>query len=116
MKESKKLKMNVKAITKKILKSGLLITLFLLLFSTVAFAGPQGGLTGGEDDKIMLIVKTIASYAWKFGLIMIFYGALQVGIAFKDDEPDKKAKGIKWCIAGSIVTAVAMGFDKFVTF
>ena len=64
-------------------------------------------------DKPLLFLTIIFCI---FGLIMIFYGALQVGIAFKDDEPDKKAKGIKWCIAGSIVTAVAMGFDKFVTF
>lgn len=72
-------------------------------------------LTSDADKKFTLIVNTIASYGFKFGLLIIFYGAIQIGLAFKNDNPDGKVQGARTAVAGLIVAAVSSGADKFIS-
>ena len=76
---------------------------------------PSGGLSSDADTKFNLIVNTIASYGFKFGLLIIFYGAIQIGLAFKNDNPDGKVQGARTAIAGLIVAAVCTGANQFIS-
>lgn len=76
---------------------------------------PSGGLSSDADKKFTLIVNTIASYGFKFGLLIIFYGAIQIGLAFKNDNPDGKVQGARTAIAGLIVAAVSAGANQFMS-
>lgn len=77
------------------------------------YAAPTGGLSSDADTKFNLIINTIASYGFKFGLLIIFYGAIQIGLAFKNDNPDGKVQGGRTAIAGLIVAAVSAGANQF---
>lgn len=74
---------------------------------------PTGGLSSDADTKFTLIINTIASYGFKFGLLIVFYGAIQIGLAFKNDNPDGKVQGGRTAIAGLIVAAVSAGANQF---
>jgi len=90
--------------------------LFLLTYSLTGItyaAPPSGGLTSDADAKFNLIINTLASYGFKFGLLIIFYGAIQIGLAFKNDNPDGKVQGGRTAVAGLIVAAVSAGANQF---
>lgn len=121
---------NIKNITGKVLNTvaKVFTSLFVLSSGLVCmiYAGddddkpskgglPTGGLSSDADKKFNLIVNTIASYGFKFGLLIIFYGAIQIGLAFKNDNPDGKVQGARTAIAGLIVAAVSAGANQFIS-
>lgn len=94
------------------------ISLYVLsngLAGMIYAAPPSGGLSSDADTKFDLIVNTIAGYGFKFGLLIIFYGAIQIGLAFKNDNPDGKVQGARTAIAGLIVAAVSAGANQFIS-
>lgn len=97
--------------TMKKLFIGVLISTVNL--SQIVNARPGDGLTSEADTKFTLIINTIADYGFKFGLLIIFYGAIQIGLSFKNDNPDGKVQGARTAVAGLIVAAVSAGADKF---
>lgn len=90
----------------------IILSLFFLS-NTVSAVPPTGGLSSDADAKFTLIINTIASYGFKFGMLIIFYGAIQIGLAFKNDNPDGKVQGGRTAIAGLIVAAVSAGANQF---
>lgn len=111
------MKKSIKNFKESILKvkSKVIVTLHLFSFILLkkVYAGPGDGLTSDADTKFNLIVNTIAGYGYKFGLLIIFYGAIQIGLSFKNDNPDGKVSGARTAIAGLIVASVSFGADKF---
>lgn len=89
------------------------IVLMIMTIGKIYAAAPTGGLSSDADEKFNLIVNTIASYGFKFGLLIIFYGAIQIGLAFKNDNPDGKIQGGKTAFAGLIVAAVTGSVSQF---
>ena len=84
-----------------------------LTINTICAAPPSGGLSSDADAKFTLIVNTIAAYGFKFGILIIFYGGIQIGLGFKNDNPDGKIQGAKTVIAGLIVAAVTGSVSQF---
>ena len=52
------------------------------------------------------IIKFIAGWISKLGLVVGFIGAVQLGFAFKNDDADGKTKGLRTLISGFIVFAL----------
>ena len=119
---------NIRNITGKVLNAAAKVYTSLFVLSSglvcMIYAGgdddkppkgglPTGGLSSDADTKFNLIINTIASYGFKFGLLIIFYGAIQIGLAFKNDNPDGKIQGGRTAIAGLIVAAVSAGANQF---
>jgi len=102
-------------ISKRISKIAASLIILCSRMTEMIYAAPTGGLTSEADTKFNLIVNTIAGYGFKFGLLIIFYGAIQIGLAFKNDNPDGKVQGARTAIAGLIVAAVSAGADKFIS-
>lgn len=85
---------------------------FASLASTIYAAAPNG-LSSDADTKFNLIVNTIAAYGFKFGILIIFYGGIQIGLGFKNDNPDGKIQGGKTAVAGLIVAAITGSVSQF---
>lgn len=96
----KKLKASVKE------KKTQLAMLLYALFAPV-------GLAGAADAKWDAVVNFILPWIQRLGGIVVLIGAVEFGLAFKNDDAEGKTKGIRTVIAGCIVLAVGLSSSIF---
>lgn len=107
MKNNSKVRKSLKM--KKLLVCCFLVFVVMSLMSVVAFAGGSGAGTGGvtdPNDSFNTVIKFVAGWIGKLGLVVGFIGAIQVGFAFKNDDADGKTKGLRTLISGFVVFAL----------
>lgn len=73
---------------------------------------PKGGGTDAEK-KWDQVIEFITPWITKLGGVVILIGAVEFGLAFKNDDAEGKTKGMRTLIAGCIVTAVGMSSSTF---
>ena len=78
----------------------------------VAAAGDEEGATTAED-KWDAIIGFITPWITRLGGVVILIGAIEFGLAWKNDDAEKKTQGMRTVIAGCIVWAVGMSTDTF---
>ena len=65
------------------------------------------------DDKWNDVIGFILPWISRLGGVVILIGAVEFGLAFKNDDAEGKTKGLRTIIAGCIVLAVGIGSDVF---
>lgn len=100
-------KLNLK-LDKKQIKTVIQYTLLIVFMtSRCAFAG------GANTDQIDNVIKWIAEWSGKIGLVVAFFGGIQVSLAFKNDDADAKVRGLKTLASGFMVAGIAKSLDLF---
>lgn len=97
--------------TKFLIASTYIYLLFSELMLSTAYASGTGATAG--DDKFQTVIDFITPWISKLGGVVILFGAVEFGLAFKNDDAEGKTKGIRTAIAGCIVFAVGMSADLF---
>lgn len=65
------------------------------------------------DAKWDAVISFILPWITRLGGVVILIGAVEFGLAFKNDDAEGKTKGMRTVIAGCIVTAVGLSSDIF---
>ena len=105
-----KLNRNLKK-TKKVLSCISIVLLLVSMTSSFAFAtgtAPTTGLT-----EFNTIIKFIAGWIGKLGMVVGFIGAVEFGFAFKGDDADGKTKGLRTLISGFVVFGITQTLGMF---
>lgn len=100
---------------KKLLKTKILFvaTYFYILCSDLTMITAYASGANAGDDKFQTVIDFITPWITKLGGVVILFGAVEFGLAFKNDDPEGKTKGVRTAIAGCIVFAVGMSADLF---
>lgn len=85
----------------------------LSAFLFYAMAMPVAADAGAADAKWDTIVGFITPWITKIGGLILLFGAVELAVAFKDDNADKKTSSIRFVVAGLIVIAVGLSSDLF---
>ncbi|MCJ8010144.1 hypothetical protein MUG84_00115 [Paenibacillus sp. KQZ6P-2] len=94
---------------KTVLKTCSLIIGLLLVFNTVyAAPGDPVGM-----DKLDALIQVIATWLGRIGLIVAFFGAVQLALGFKSDDADGKIRGMKTLAAGFLVWGITQSLSLF---
>lgn len=70
------------------------------------------GIALQGEAQFMTVIAWMARWMQYVGLIVAFFGAVQIGFAFRSDDAEGKNKGMRATAAGFIVFAIsaAIGF------
>lgn len=98
----------------------LMLMMSTLLMPGRAFAatGSSGGSgEGGGSDAALGkwndIIGFLTPWISRIGGLVILIGAIEFGLAFKNDDAEAKVKGIRTIVAGCIVFAVGLSSNLF---
>lgn len=80
---------------------------------TTLKAYASGGTTTTAEKKWDTVIDFIVPWITRLGGVVILIGAVEFGLAFKNDDAEGKTKGMRTIIAGCIVTAVGASADVF---
>lgn len=86
------------------------IALVLMLVATSAYAAP-GDPVG--MDKLDSVIDVIATWLGRIGLIVAFFGAVQLALGFKNDDADGKVRGMKTLASGFLVFGITQSLPLF---
>ncbi|MEG2813146.1 MAG: hypothetical protein RSA79_00960 [Oscillospiraceae bacterium] len=88
-----------------------------ILMSTVIF--PTGVFATPPPDpsaaKWNTIINFILPWIGRLGGVVILIGGVEFGLAWKNDDAEKKTQGMRTIIAGCIVTAVGLSSSLFLS-
>lgn len=84
-----------------------------LLMTAVAFPGGVSAAGDPGSDKWDAIIGFILPWISRLGGVVILIGGIEFGLAWKNDNAEKKTQGMRTIIAGCIVTAVGLSSDLF---
>lgn len=65
------------------------------------------------DAKWTAVINFILPWINRLGGVVILIGAVEFGLAFKNDDAEGKTKGLRTVIAGCIVLAVGLSSSTF---
>jgi hypothetical protein len=66
-----------------------------------------------NTESIDNLVDWIAIWAGKVGLIVAFFGGIQVALALRNEDSDGKVRGIKTLVSGFMVYGITKSLDLF---
>jgi hypothetical protein len=106
---------NVKAIVMKVLAvfkkpvvmKTTMFSLVLMLTATQAFAADAG------MDSFDSVVDVVARWLGRIGLVVAFFGAVQLALGFKQDDADGKIRGMKTLASGFLVFGITQSLNLF---
>lgn len=77
--------------------------------SVTAFA-----VDGSTNDATSFntVVDFIVTWVQRIGYVIGFIGAVQFGLAFKNDDADGKQRGLMTLASGFIVVAICIAYDQ----
>ena len=88
--------------------------LFAMMASVICL-GINGGLVafadGGDAGSFNSVVSFIVTWVQRIGGVIGFIGAIQFGMAFKNDDADGKTRGLMTLASGFIVIAICIAYD-----
>lgn len=70
-------------------------------------------VVGAADAKWNAVIDFILPWITRLGGVVILIGAVEFGLAFKNDDAEGKTKGMRTVIAGCIVVAVGLSSSTF---
>lgn len=100
-------------VTKKMVMSAYIISILCDLTSTTAYAANTTNNGTTAEAKWDTVIDFIVPWISRLGGVVILIGAVEFGLAFKNDDAEGKTKGMRTIIAGCIVTAVGFSADIF---
>ena len=90
-------------------KIALAMPLAMTLATTSVYASPTAGGGGDSVDAqgmINAIMGVLQPGVIALGSLVAIVGGIQLGVAFKDENPDGKTRGFQTLIGGAIIAAV----------
>ncbi|WP_433946997.1 hypothetical protein [Paenibacillus sp. SN-8-1] len=108
MKNTLKTKLSNLFTSEKMVKSACL-ALVLLFSATSVYAAPASA----GMDKFDSIIGVIATWLGRIGLVVAFFGAVQLALGFKQDDADGKVRGMKTLAAGFLVFGITQSLSLF---
>lgn len=88
------------------------VMMMYTLFCPVSVASASG--TGSTaEDKWDAVIGFITPWITRLGGVVILIGAIEFGLAWKNDDAEKKTQGMRTVIAGCIVFAVGCSTNIF---
>lgn len=103
-----KTKFSNKINKKMVIKTALLST-FLMLTATSAYASSA---TPGMDT-FDGVIDVVATWLGRIGLVVAFFGAVQLALGFKNDDADGKVRGMKTLASGFLVYGITQSMSLF---
>lgn len=84
----------------------------------IALAGPTPSPSASPspasaEDKWDAVIGFLIPWISRLGGVVVLIGAMEFGLAFKNDDAEGKTKGMRTVIAGLIVIAVGVSSDIF---
>ncbi|MDE6017057.1 MAG: hypothetical protein K2H41_15435 [Acetatifactor sp.] len=74
---------------------------------------PAAPSSTSAEDKWDTIIGFITPWIQRLGGVVILIGAIEFGLAWKNDDAEQKTKGMRTIIAGCIVWAVGLSANTF---
>jgi len=100
---------------KKILKITTIMTLFAIIFILPMLAHADVTVDPNAvvpEDPWEIFQRLVAPALLAVGVIMIIFGAIEMGFAFHSDEAEKKRKGFMVSISGVVLFLLCAGVMK----
>lgn len=93
----------------------ILLSSVLMGMNTTNVYAAGAGTTGATsaDAKWNAVIGFIVPWITRLGGAVVLIGAVEWGLAFKNDDAEGKTKGMRTLIAGCIVTAVGLSSNLF---
>lgn len=116
--EMRKTKMAKKNAMRKLGKMMFLVVMLIIMVTCPAYAEVEADEGGGDDpmafgmSRIDAVISWIVSWAAKIGLVVAFFGGIQVALGFMNDDADSKVSGMKTLAAGFMVFGICMAADE----
>lgn len=85
------------------------ISTVLMLAATSAYAS---GATPGMDT-FDGVIDVVATWLGRIGLVVAFFGAVQLALGFKNDDADGKVRGMKTLASGFLVYGITQSMSLF---
>lgn len=95
---------------KKALLTAFLVSVMCDVNMMTAYAGQTQQTAESKWDAV---INFILPWITRLGGVVILIGAVEFGLAFKNDDAEGKTKGLRTVIAGCIVFAVGLSSDIF---
>lgn len=112
MKNVKLTAMKVLAVfNKPVVMKAAMFSLVLLLTATQAFASTptvDAGMSSFDS-----VVDVVARWLGRIGLVVAFFGAVQLALGFKQDDADGKIRGMKTLASGFLVFGITQSLSLF---
>ena len=67
---------------------------------------------GGDASSFDAVVSFVVTWVQRIGYVIGFIGAVQFGLAFKNDDADGKQRGLMTLASGFIVVAICIAYDQ----
>lgn len=112
MKNSKKVAKVKKVLSKMYLAA---LTLSIMFRGSLVAAFAADKKTATPEEKWDSIIGFILPWITRLGGVVILIGAVEFGLAFKDQDAEGKTRGMRTAIAGLIVTAVSASSSLFLS-
>lgn len=85
------------------------IALVLMLAATSVYAsGSPAGM-----DTFDGVIDVVATWLGRIGLVVAFFGAVQLALGFKNDDADGKVRGMKTLASGFLVYGITQSMSLF---
>lgn len=78
-----------------------------------ALAGAPAPAAPTADSKWNAMISFILPWIQRLGGVVLLIGAIEFGLAFKNDDAEAKTKGMRTAIAGCIVIAIGLSSSTF---
>ena len=99
---------------KKVQFTILMCIIFACSPANMVYATTAPSATGdAAAQKWDSVIGFVTPWIQRLGGVVILIGAVEFGIAFKNDDAEAKTKGMRTVIAGCIVFAVGLSSDIF---
>lgn len=87
------------------------IALVLMVAATSAYASGSSAPAGMSTfDGVIDVVST---WLGRIGLVVAFFGAVQLALGFKNDDADGKVRGMKTLASGFLVYGITQSMSLF---
>lgn len=85
------------------------IALVLMLAATSVYAsGSPAGMATFDG-----VIDVVATWLGRIGLVVAFFGAVQLALGFKNDDADGKVRGMKTLASGFLVYGITQSMSLF---
>ncbi len=97
-----------KSIVKILIIAGILI----IISTAYVYAAPPTEIPA-DTSSLDKIVDWLALWSGKIGLVVAFFGGIQLALSIKNDDSDAKVRGIKTLVSGLMVFSITKALDLF---
>ena len=98
--------------TKIIQKGGIVLAIMLILL----FFGITNNVFAADDP--LAVINNLSNFIFgitrAIGMILLFYGVVQLGMSLKGHDPSQRAQGL-WTISGGVIITFAKEILNLIT-